>query len=215
MARNASLASNKVLAADIVSALCMLDLDSLDFKGLYIYGGHFTYLSFEGKEIHRLSISNSIIEKIDFTNCKLGDDVSIQKCDVTTAYGIASRKSIPQQFKDCEVQSFEMLATTALIKCARLSESQKIFVEMLRKIFFQPGAGRKEAALLRGMGSSANKQLSQKILNKLLDEKLIERFRGDEGYVYTPVRSQTGRVDKILTDLTLSKDPLWKKISSL
>lgn len=120
-----------------------------------------------------------------------------------------------KRIRNIASEHFEMLATTTLIKKARLSESQKLFVEMLRKIFFQPGAGRKEAALLRGMGAAANKQLGEKILSKLLDEKLITRIKGDEGYIYKPVRSETGRIDKMLTDLTLSTDPLWQTISAL
>lgn len=215
MARNAAIAENKVLAADIVSALCLLDMDCFDFKDLYISDSHFSHLSFEAKEIKRLSISDSIIERLDLTNSRLGDNVKLSGCMISTVYGIASRKSIPAQIVDYDVEHFEMLATTTLIKKARLSESQKLFVEMLRKIFFQPGAGRKESALLRGMGTSANKPLGEKILSKLLDEKLITRFKGDEGYIYRPVRGETGRIDKMLTDLTLSKDPLWQIISSL
>lgn len=86
---------------------------------------------------------------------------------------------------------------------------------MLRKIFIQPGAGRKEAALLRDMGSSVNKQLGEKILGYLLDEKLVTRHKGDEGYIYKSLRGEMGRIDKIFTDLTLSEDPLWMKISDL
>lgn len=215
MARNAALAENKVLAADIVAALCLLDTDCLDFKDIYISDSHFSHLSFEAKEIKRLSISDSIIERFDLTNSRLSHDVKLDGCIISTVYGISSRKSIPAQITNYDIEHFEMLATTTLIKKARLSESQKLFVEILRKIFFQPGAGRKESALLRGMGTSANKPLGEKILGKLLDEKLITRFKGDEGYVYRPVRSETGRIDKILTDLTLSEDPLWKTISSL
>lgn len=215
LARNASCASNKILAADIIAAICMLDIDILDFEDICISGGCFSYLSFEGKEIRRLLITDSIIEKLDLTNTKLSSSVRIERCILSEVHGISSRKSIPEQIMECEVERFEMLATTTLIKRARLSESQKLYVEMIRKIFYQPGAGRKEAALLRGMGVSANKQMGEKILNKLLDEGLITRIKGDEGYVYKPVRNQTGRIDKMLTDLTLSKDPLWVKISEI
>ena len=62
---------------------------------------------------------------------------------------------------------------------------------------------------------SANKQLGEKILNKLIEEKLVTRIKGDEGPIYKPVRSNAGRVDKMLTDLTLSKGPLWETVSSL
>lgn len=215
LARNACKGKNQVLAADIVSALCMLPEESLDFKDIDINGGYFSYLSFEGKEIQRLSISNSIIDKMDLTNAKLADNVEIRKCLVSTIYGISSRKSIPEQFHDCEVDQFEMLATTTLVKRARLSVSQKLLVEIIRKIFFQPGAGRKESTLLRGTGRASSKKLGQNILSALMDEKLVTRVQGDEGYVYKPVRKETGRMDKMLTDLTLSKDPLWLAVSEM
>lgn len=214
-ARSAALGMNKVLAADIVSAICLLDVSSLDFKGIFICGGYFSHLSFEGKEIKRLEISDSIIDKIDLTNSKLDNSVNLKNCYISTVHGIASRHSIPAQLEGCEVAQFERLATTTLVKRARLSESQKLFVEMIRKIFFQPGAGRKESALLRGMGVSANKRLGEKILSKLEDEGLITQHRGDEGPIYKAVRKETGRINKMLTDLTLSEDPVWQYISSL
>lgn len=215
MARKASTAANKVLASDIVSALCLLDIDCLDFQDIYINDGYFSYLSFEGKEIKRLTISNSCIERIDLTNSKFLDQVQIKDCLISTVYGVSSVKSIPAEFVNCDIENYETLATTTLIKRANLSISQKLLVEMLRKIFLQPGAGRKEAALLRGMGATANRQLSEKILGKLMDEGLVTRHKGDEGYIYKPVRSQTGRITHIIEDLTLSKDPLWQDITAL
>lgn len=215
IARSASTAENKVLAADIVSALCLLDIDYLDFKDLYISDADFFYLSFEGKAIKRLTISDSYIERIDLTNSKFLEQVQIKDCIISTVYGISSSSSLPEQIVNCEIGDYEALATTTLIKKARLSDAQKMLVDMLQKIFFQPGSGRKEAALLRGMGVSANKQLGEKILRKLMDENLVTRHKGNEGYVYNPKRSQTGRVKKMMADLTLSNDSLWESISSL
>lgn len=215
IARNASSSENKILASDIVSALCLLDTEYIDFQDLFITDAHFSYLSFEGKEINRLSISNSCIERINLTNSKFTDQVQIRDCIISTIYGISSIESVPSQIIDCDIDNYEALATTTLIKRANLSLSQKLLVDMLQKIFFQPGAGRKEAALLRGMGVSANKPLGERILRKLMDENFVTRHKGDEGYIYKAQRSQTGRVKKIMTDLTLSNDPLWKYISSL
>lgn len=215
MARKASTAANKVLASDIVSALCLLDVDYLDFKDICIRDGYFSYLSFEGKEIKRLTLLDCGIERINLTNSKFLDQVQIKGCIISTVYGVSSLKSIPDEFVNCSIENYETLATTTLIRRANLSISQKLLVEMLRKIFFQPGAGRKEAALLRGMGATANKQLSEKILGKLMDEGLVTRHRGDEGYIYKPVRSKTGRITQIIADLTLSKDPLWQDITDL
>lgn len=214
VAKRASNAKNAILSADIVSAVCLLDVDDLDFKDLSVTGAAFTNLSFEGKKIHRLTILDSDINQINLTNSQL-DQVIIRGCIIDNVYGISSSESIPSQIVDCEIMKCEALSTTALIRRANLSEAQKMLVEMLKKIFLQPGAGRKEAALLRGMGVSANKKMGEKILRKLLDEKIIERHKGDEGWIYGPERDKTRRVKKLMTDLTLSKDPLWTSISEL
>ncbi len=215
MARHAANSSNVILASDIVAAISYLDVEYIDYKNLYISEGHFTHLSFEGKNVKGLTICDSIIEKLDITNSKLNSDVILKDCIISTIFGISSHKSSPSSIQNCSVENYETLATTTLIKKARLSVSQKIFITMIRRIFYQPGAGRKEEALLRGLGVAANKHCAEKILNKLLDEKIITRHRGDEGYVYKPVRSHTSQMDKILADLTLSTDPLWEKISKI
>lgn len=215
IARKASNGKNQVLAADIISAMCMLPEECIDCKGLVINGGWFTYLSFEGKEIQKLTILNSVIEKLDLTNSRVTDNVEISDCIISTIYGISSRNSIPSQFHDCEVKQFEMLATSTLVKRARLSEPQKILVGMIQKLFYQPGAGRKESTLLRETGGGSTKKISQSILSALRDEELVTRIQGDEGYVYKPVRKEMGRMDKMLTDLTLSKDPLWIIVSKM
>ena len=68
---------------------------------------------------------------------------------------------------------------------------------------------------MRGMGESVNRKLSNKILQKMLNEKIISKSQGNEGLVYNPNRNQGARVKKILDDLTLSKDPLWEFVSNL
>ncbi len=215
MARNAIKAGNQILAADIVAAFSYLDIEDLDYKGLYISGGHFTHLSFEGKTVQGLTISDSIIEELDVTNAKLSNTVVFKKCIIATVFGVAAVSGVSEQVKECEVGKFETLATTTLVKKAKLTVSQKIFITMIRRIFYQPGAGRKEETLIRGLGVAADRHCAQKILNKLLDEGIITRHKGDEGYVYKAVRSHTAKMDKILEDLTLSTDPLWKKISDI
>ena len=175
----------------------------------------FRSLSFESKEIQRLTILNSIIEKLDLTNSKMAENMEIRKSFISTIYGISSKNSIPSQFYDCEVKQFEMLATNTLVKRARLSDSQKILVEIIHKLFFQPGKGRREETLLRETAGSSNRKLSQNILQELLKEKLVKIVPGDDGDVYKPVRRETGRMDKILTDLTLSRDPLWIKVTEM
>ncbi len=56
---------------------------------------------------------------------------------------------------------------------------------------------------------------AKKIINKMLGEKVIVRHKGDEGFVYKPVRDYSSRMDAIITQLTTSKDPLWEYVSNL
>ncbi|KPF91533.1 hypothetical protein IP86_24945 [Rhodopseudomonas sp. AAP120] len=96
-----------------------------------------------------------------------------------------------------------------------MKPAQEILVTIIRKTFFQKGAGRKEEALLRGLSTFASKSTSTKIINILSREGLLESFRGSEGTVYTPVRSQTRRMQKILDELGSSEDPIWIEVSQL
>ena len=215
LAKRASNGKNRILAADIVSAICLLDVSPVDFRDLYIADSDFSLLSFENKEIEGLSISDSFIGRIDLTNSKLKDDVTISGCLISKVYGVSSEQSVPAGFVDCAIESFEALSTSTRIRRANISKSQKMLVEMLRKLYFQPGAGRKEAALLRGMGASADKRLAGKILSILMDEGIVTRYKAGDGFVYKPVRSEFGRISKVVNDLTLSKDPIWIEVSSL
>lgn len=217
LARRSAKAGNNVLASDIVAAICLLDIPLIDFKDLFIKDGHFSFLSFEEKEIQRLTIQSAVIEKLDLTNSKLSDTVTLNDCVISTAYGIASYESLKtnEHFVSCVVETVEPLATATLIKKARLSDSQKICVGMLKKIFLQQGAGKKESTLIRGTGTSVNKTLCEDILRIMIDEKVVYKHKGDEGQIYSPLRGETGRVRKILSDLTLSTDPLWIRVTKL
>ena len=217
LARRATNAGNNVLASDIVAAICLLDTPLIDFKDLFIKDGHFSFLSFEEKEVQRLSIQSALIEKLDLTNAKLSESIRLNDCIISTAYGIASHDSLKtnNHFSSCVVESVEPLATATLIKKARLSEPQKICVGMLKKIFLQQGAGKKESTLIRGTGTSVNKTLCEDILRIMIDEKLVYKHKGDEGQIYSPERGETSRVRKILSDLTLSTDSLWMRVSKL
>ncbi|MBR3622283.1 MAG: hypothetical protein IKN43_02915 [Selenomonadaceae bacterium] len=215
IARRAADMSNGILAADIVASMCLLDKQNIDFKNIYISDCTIMDLKFNGKVISKLTIQNSVIERMDIANSKFDESVLIENCIINTVFGIASNQSVPKQICNCSIEHFEKLSTTTRVKKAKLSDSQKIFIETIRKIFFQPGAGRKEEALHRGMGNLTNKNLNKKILNKLLEEGVITRHKGDEGYVYKPVRKYAKRMEKIINDLTLSDDNLWKVITEM
>ena len=206
---------NSVLAADIISSIALLDEEVIDYKDIHIKDACFRNLLWDSKQIKNLTIESSSVENLDITNISLKENVRINDCIIGTVTGISSEKGIPAQFENCDVEKFEAISTMSRIKKAKLTTPQKILVAIIKKVFFQPGRGRKEETLLRGFGESANKRYADKIINKLLTEGILERIRGDEGYVYKPVRNQMPRMDAILTQLTMSEDEVWKYVSGL
>ena len=217
LARQASQQGNQVLACDIVAALCMLDCRELDFKDITLQHGCFSCLTFEGKCIKRLYIDDAIIELLDLTNSSLDDSVTIRGCDITKVCGIASDKTLASNthFNDCTVRNVDKLSTATLIKNARFTNTQSAFVQILKMLFLQPGKGRRELTLYQGVGGRIEKSLFERILRTLLDEKIATRLKGDDGYVYKPVREETSRIKRIMCEGTLSKDPLWIRINEL
>lgn len=217
LARNASLGKNQVLASDIVAAVSMFSVEVMDFQNMSVDGGHFSSLSFAGKKIRHLIISDSMIERMDLTDGRMADSVKFRNCYISTVNGI-SPDSVPPQLQECEVKQVERLAmATPLMERARLSVSQKILVSMIRKIFIQPGGEHRESMLLRGRGGPARKKLRQDILVMLKEEKLVTEIRenGAVEAIYEPASGATERMNKMLTELTVSKDSLWLKVSEV
>ena len=107
------------------------------------------------------------------------------------------------------------MANISRIRRIGLSPSHEILTTIIRKTFFQKGAGRKEEALLRGLGRVGAKNMSGKIINLMIRENLLTTFKGDEGPVYAAVRTHTKRMQRLLNELDSSADPLWTKVAVL
>lgn len=58
-------------------------------------------------------------------------------------------------------------------------------------------------------------KVAPRVLGILLSEGVISFFKGDEGKVYTPNRSQTSRMEKMLSELKSSSDKIWLDVSSI
>jgi hypothetical protein len=64
-------------------------------------------------------------------------------------------------------------------------------------------------------GEIADKGTAPKILNYLLTQEILTRFKGNEGWVYAPNRKHTGRMRKMLYELQTSQDEIWKVVATL
>lgn len=212
--KRASGSKNGTLPADIASALVRTGSDKIDFDSAEINGGSFSQFDFSLADVQRLSIASSIFDEIVLPNSPPRHTTVIGSLAGRVA-GAASLAGLPAWIKMDNVDEFDSVQTVARIRNAGLTVQHEILVAAIKKTFFQKGAGRKEEALLRGFGSGTMQGMAPKVLNVLLRESILERFKGNEGWVYSPVRSHAGRMKIMLEELRSSADPLWSTVGEL
>ncbi|GGE23379.1 hypothetical protein GCM10011390_48510 [Aureimonas endophytica] len=214
LAKRALTGSNRVLACDIVASLLRGRLASLDFGGLTIDDGLFV----------KLNLSKTLPSNLRVTNSVLGDftlpsapppNTSFENCLAERVFGIASANAVPAWIKGFSADHYDSVESVSRIRQIGLSPEQEVLVAIIRKVFFQKGAGRKEEALTRGLGKFAPSSKVEKIINLLMREGVLERFRGNEGWVYTPKRPLAARMKTMLYELRTSRDPIWQAVSTL
>jgi hypothetical protein len=57
--------------------------------------------------------------------------------------------------------------------------------------------------------------VSERVVNLLLKNDVLKRFKGDEGWVYAPNRAFAGRMKKMLYELKVSQDPIWLEVGDM
>ena len=210
--RRAALKQNRVLAGEIASALLDSNNGDFDFCDLRISDAHIANLNLSDSSARKLTIDQSIIDRLDITNARVVD-LTIRNSLIRMVEGVSDAKGLPEWLSDGnDVEEYRRLSTLSRIKSTPLTTHQRILVAMIKKTFFQPGAGRKEAALTRGLDQSIERKAVKKILNTLVEQGILTRTKGKEGNIYVPNRKHTKRMEEILTQLTLSQDALWTSL---
>ena len=213
-ARRCIASGNTVMASDIVGCLLREQNSKMDFMGMAVVDGDFRYLTFSEREIANLTISDSYIGELVLP-AKGAKNVAIVDCMTPRVSGVTAPSALPGWIRKLDAEEFDSVESVSRIRKIGLQPSHEILITIIRKTFFQKGSGRKEEALLRGLGNVAAKSMSTRILNILIREGLLTKFRGDEGEVYAPVRSYTSRMQAILNELKSSSDPLWIEVGKL
>lgn len=213
LATSAANSNNKTLSADAIGALSQRKGKEVDFAGLTLSGASFLWLDFSSRPIAKLSLSDCVFSRIDFTKHTVRG-VRITSSLAEKVFGATSVKGLPD-WADLKADAFDSAQNTASIRRIGLSPPQQILATTIRKTFFQKGGARKEEALTRGFSRIGSPGLTAKVLNMLIREGLLEKSRGQEGWLYIPIRKHTGRMEKLLAELTSSTDPLWQQVSAL
>jgi hypothetical protein len=203
---------NRVLAGECIAAMLLAADDSVNFNNLTLSGAHISRLDLS-VGAKNLQIRDSFIDILELTNCEV-ENVEIDRCEIGYVDGVAQQSGLPLWVMNCKVQSFRNLSTVSRIKYAPITEKQRVFATIIKKTFLQPGSGRKEEALLRGLGKQVSSSDLKHLLNQLCKEGILFQIPGDSGTVFVPNREHTKRMNCILAELTHCKDPLWVKLAS-
>jgi hypothetical protein len=201
------------LNADIVSGLLVSEDNHLDFGGAVIDGGYFAICDFSGKSVSGLHITSSEIGLLNVYNCNVSN-VIVTDSIVENLDGV-SGDGLPDWIQRCEIGAKTQLDTVSRIKRSQLKPTEMILVTILRKTFFQPGSGRKEEALLRGLGQFGDAKLQNKILAVLCTRNFLTEAPGSSGRLFVPERSKTARAARMISQLQQSEDEVWLQVSQL
>lgn len=207
---------NSQAAADFVAVRLISDRETCDFEGLAVDGGTITALNLVDKHISHLRLTNVFIESVTIDTTTF-DDVWIDDCIIRQLEGVRSKDKLSEFVfgPSCEIVEIIHSLTASRISTLSLSDGQKTLLALLKKLFFQPGSGRKEEALLRGAERYWDQHSAEAALHYMVGSRIIKKVNGNRGFVYVPVRQHMTRMGAILDAQKGSDDPLWKLVSDV
>ncbi len=211
-ARNIS-RSNKVLISDIISAI-MTSGALIDMGGLRLQGGSFHTVNFGDSNLYDFTFYSCHFEAVDLSDAT-PTKINVQDSTIQYLAGSSDEGGLPPWITSCVVDGYQKVDTLAAIKKADLGIAQTFLLSSLRKLFLQPGAGRRESSMYKGYADSKTKWICEKVIDLLVKERICSRHRGTTETLFLPDRSLTDRAKRILSEMTLSTDNLWLQVDRL
>ncbi len=213
-----STSANTVMLGEVVSILLFTE-EHVDFKALTLRHGAIPVMYLGANKVRNLEVVSCEIGILVVTldSLSASNHVYIRNSIVNYVGGVTSAAALPDWITGTDVFEYDQdVSNTARIKASDIPDGQKLLLSIIHKLFFQPGRGREEAALLKGgFGRKFDHRAVEEILKKMMNEGLVEKFKGDDGDVYRPIRRHTERMARIKSELALSEDPLWAWASTI
>lgn len=210
--------ANTVLIGEVISLLLIIE-EHVDFKMTTLKHGYVPVLFLGANRVQNLELVSCEIGMmfVSVETATASKNVSIKDSLIEFVGGVTSVSGLPKWVTGTHVMTFDQdVSNTASIKASDIPDSQKLLLSIIHKLFFQPGKGREEGALLKGgFGRKYDHGTVETVLKKLMSEGLVEKFKGDDGDVYRPVRRHTPRMARMKSELGLSEDPIWKWAETL
>lgn len=202
------------VAADclLVAAEMAREQGHLDGRGLLLDGILLGVLDLEDLEIKDVSIENSFIEEVILGPRSLETGAQIRECVIQKVSGVSSAAALPVgNFQGCTIEAFDDLSTNSAVVRSDLPPPIKALVTILRKLYLQPGAGRKISAFTNGVPPGRIRDSVDSVLGILESEGVVTIVN----QVAHPVRRQQQRIMQILDLTYLSKDSIVERVKRI
>jgi len=184
------------VAADLAQVLLELG-ESIDSEPIYIREVIVPELRFDDPsgDLHAVEFQDSVVGTL-----AIGPDFPVERLPkfVRTHFGEVEGRTgagdLPaDRFVDCEYDGFEEPArTTNAIMSLGLPVGTKVMLTVLKKLYAQKGAGRKEAAFYRGLDTRAQACVGQ-VLALLRREGLVAKSSRGTQQIWLCTRSRDSR----------------------
>lgn len=203
---------NSQVSCDYIASKLLSAGDTCDLQGFEVNDGKISILSFADTEVKNLTvigveIGDLVIESFTSSSTK------IQDCTIDVLKGVSSIDKLPDIFPGCVIAKVDATINSARISELKHSNPQKTLLALIKKLFFQPGAGRREEALLRGTERYWDRVAAEQTLRYMESNGIIFRAKGDHGTLYLPKRKHARRMANVMEMQSSSGDALWNLVS--
>jgi hypothetical protein len=207
-----------VALADLVRI--SLTIGSSVNESILIDNTHIPSLTFfEGMpDISAVTFSRCLFDEVDFSD--LIDETrlpSLQACSIESLLGRFGVSDLPMRVisEDCTFERFpDSPDRNAAVMSSSLPVGVRVIITILRKLYMQPGRGRLESALHRGMLTEEHGRVSTALV-LLQREGMASSTRVQSRKIWLPNRSAQGRALRFIEAPRGSDDPLFAEASKL
>ena len=209
---------NHQACAEILSALSETSGKAIDCRNIALHDCEFFKFNVGIRQISNLVIRASFFKVLNLfsESADSSSSITIEDCLISSLNGVSTEKGIPSWITKSEVSELHRLSNITRIKQSDLPEQAKALLTIIHRVFFQRGTARKESALFKsGFEQDYNQHLIKDILNLLKREGIVSLEKGKEGPLYKPERAYTHRMQMIMDQLMLSKDPIWQEVLAI
>jgi hypothetical protein len=178
----------------------------------------------ENARIEDLDFAESPCSDLELAGCEIGvlglpnlqpHNLVLRDCLIEEVLGITREQQLPSWITASEVGSFDPAPTNAsILTDDTLAIAHRVLLTIFRKLFVQPGSGRLEGALSRGLPDNYRPFVAP-ILDLLRSHGFATLQTARQQRIWFPERSRSGEVLNILNAYYVSSDPLVAEVRKL